>query len=608
MASLLEENELLRKRLNRDSISIARKFQDYQLQIDLLHNQLSAEREIHQKEIFQYALYLKSHNLQLDLEDLESAEPLPDLVRYQSPETSPSSTSSRTTEESLSEVDFEGSYRELSSEDKVAYLEARCIEFWSSYCTYRRLYHKLTTSYLIKQLMSDSSQDPNQPQEVEQLSDLNRPTAHSTREDDFELVPPVPRSPLFPNFPDQPPAPNSPTMPTFDDKVYKHLPTFTGDTSHATARGHILGFEDYCQIHSIPEGDWGIKYVRFGLSLKGKAREWYENNKIADPTTATSIQFAELLKRFASRYGSNGSSEVGKYLLWSNLSIKEGEEIDEFVDRLSSLAKELNKSELESCIAFSQAMPQVVSQHLFIDANAKLHELVERAKQQSRSLNMMQGSIAMDIAKSMPPSFAQATSKPKEDELKQKIDELERKIAQAQLSPQLQKQQVVTAVEPLTKQDVDKILQNHVQKENLHQLVQSSKGTEEVVKRLQQRIDNLYEGQAASRGPPPAHSQPQPREGTPGQNSRNPGQRRPAGRGQGQGQNRPNNRTKRAITQSEIAAALADDSLPCPIHGTSGKDGPHPARLCRAIAGSAATGYDPNYTFTPRQNTQNQSN
>ena len=607
MASLLEENELLRKRLNRDSISIARKFQDYQLQIDLLHNQLSAEREIHQKEIFQYALYLKSHNLQLDLEDLESAEPLPDLVRYQSPETSPSSTSSRTTEESLSEVDFEGSYRELSSEDKVDYLEARCLEFWSSYCTYRRLYHKLTTSYLIKQLMSDPSQDPTQPQEVERLTEPNRPPVRNSQEDDFEFVPP--RSPLFPNFPAQPPPPQPPKMPTFDDKIYKHLPTFTGDTSHATARGHILGFQDYCQIHSIPEEDWGIKYVRFGLSLKGKAREWYENNKIDDPSAATRIEFAELLKRFASRYGSNGSSEVGKYLLWSNLSIKEGEEIDEFVDRLSSLATELGKSELESCIAFSQAMPQVVSQHLFIDANAKLHELVERAKQQSRSLNMMQGSIAMDIAKSMPPSFAQAsTSTTKDGELKQKIEELERKLVQAQLSPQLQKQRVVAAAEPLTKQDVDKILQNHVQKENIHQLVQSSKSTDEVVKRLQQRIDSLYEGQVASRGPPPAHSQPQPREGTSGQNSRNQGQRRPPGRGQGQGQNRPNNRTKRAITQSEIAAALADDSLPCPIHGTSGREGPHPARLCRAIAGSAATGYDPNYTFTPRQNTQNQSN
>ena len=300
-------------------------------------------------------------------------------------------------------------------------------------------------------------------------------------------------------------------MPTFDDKIYKHLPTFTGDTSHTTARGHILGFQDYCQIHSIKEEEWGTKYVRFGLSLKGKAREWYENNKIENPSAATAGDFASLLKRFASRYGSNGSSEVGKYLLWSNLSIKEGEEIDEFVDRLSSLATELGKSELEACIAFSQAMPQVVSQHLFIDTKAKLHDLVERAKQHSRSLNMMQGSIAMDIAKSMPPSFAQATaSTDKDDELKQKIEELERKLVQTQLSPQLQKQQVVAAAEPLTKQDVDKILQNHVQKENIHQLVQSSKSMDEMVRRLQQRIDGLYEGKVPSRGLPPTQNQPQP--------------------------------------------------------------------------------------------------
>jgi len=423
----------------------------------------------------------------------------------------------------------------------------------------------------------DPTPDPNYPGEVPDKTKKRIPIRGNQGN--------PPESP--PHYPPQGSPPSSPNMANYRDEEFKQLPIFSGDLTKSTARGHVLAFRDYCDMHNFTSP--AVKYTKFRYSLKGKAREWFENNKHRDGTAATEAEYEDLLKRFARRYGTTGSSAVNKHLIWANLALKEGEDLDDFLDRMGALQDELGKTEMDACIQFRNALPANVGRFLYIDDNTKLSDLAERAKQYTGQLNMMQSpTMSMDMNKAMPATYAQASaSSSAEKEMAAKIEQLESKLRsiEKQESSSI-KESPPEAASSLTARDIEDVLRRQREADNLSQLTTNSRVMEDTMRQISQRLDayNMY-GLLSLQGDKTGQTQ------TRGPQNHGPHGQAPSGQN-----SRPytSTRTKSRITMEQVIEALKDDNKPCPIHGDRGKN-PHNARMCKTIAAIIAGSYDPEY-------------
>lgn len=161
----------------------------------------------------------------------------------------------------------------------------------------------------------------------------------------------------------------------------RNLPFFNGE-GNSNARSHLLSFDDWLCINN--KNDPKEKYKTFALTLKGKARLWFEKNKIPNPTIATEDDWKEIRRKFEQRFSGYGTSDIERLDYWTNLAWNSSTPIDDYADICTSLGKELKKTDLEVKIAFRNGLPVSIAKMLFYSDD--LDVMIEKAKDSYRTL------------------------------------------------------------------------------------------------------------------------------------------------------------------------------------------------------------------------------
>ena len=149
--------------------------------------------------------------------------------------------------------------------------------------------------------------------------------------------------------------------------LLKYMPKFEGEGKDKdSAAEHVHAFKDYLAIHEVrivaeggDEPDWELIYKRFGYSLLGLAKNWFEDQKLATQAKAYNENklnnMTEAFKREFSRYG---STRVEKNIAWEMLRWDpKTERLDTFMQRIQELADDLGKDAEDIHNAFVKAMP-----------------------------------------------------------------------------------------------------------------------------------------------------------------------------------------------------------------------------------------------------------
>jgi len=209
----------------------------------------------------------------------------------------------------------------------------------------------------------------------------------------------------------------------------KHLPSYSGErTEQVTAHQHLLSFKDFLKIQNIAQdGEWKLKYERFGQSLKGKARDWFEVNSYKG-NNFTKEKFEEICNKFLQRFSKFGSEELDRYSYWQRLKWDMVEPIDEFAEKIRQLGNELGKPDVEKAIAFKNSLPSYLAQALIFEMD--FETLVEKAKQAVRYY--AQDPVAAVVptlpkpatAASAVPLFSMSTSQNEVKDIKSDLSEL----------------------------------------------------------------------------------------------------------------------------------------------------------------------------------------
>ena len=103
--------------------------------------------------------------------------------------------------------------------------------------------------------------------------------------------------------------------------LLKYLPKFEGAAKEKdSATEHVHAFKDYLAIHevrTVAEGadvpDWELIYKRFGYSLIGLAKNWFEDRNLATQADEyNENKLNNMIKAFKREFSRFGSTRVEK--------------------------------------------------------------------------------------------------------------------------------------------------------------------------------------------------------------------------------------------------------------------------------------------------------
>ena len=110
--------------------------------------------------------------------------------------------------------------------------------------------------------------------------------------------------------------------------LLKYMPKFEGGGKDKdSAAEHVHAFKDYLAIHEVrivaeggDEPDWELIYKRFGYSLLGLAKNWFEDQKLATQAEAyNENKFNNMIEAFKREFNRYGSTRVEKNIAWEML-------------------------------------------------------------------------------------------------------------------------------------------------------------------------------------------------------------------------------------------------------------------------------------------------
>jgi len=205
------------------------------------------------------------------------------------------------------------------------------------------------------------------------------------------------------NTPTPKPPENHKSKPNYPPKMdaYKGLPFFSGKPGES-ASSHMMTLNDYFNCHKVDKTDYDEMQTRFAMSLKEKARIWFQQNEIKpkkknpdDPACTefekiTKDQWEKLLEKFTNRFSDIGTTEWEKHQAWQELKLKDKEAVEDYVDRINYLKHILEKRDLEANMAFHKGLPIEIQSQVLVEDDldkmiAKTKQILFFRQQQSKS-------------------------------------------------------------------------------------------------------------------------------------------------------------------------------------------------------------------------------
>ena len=121
----------------------------------------------------------------------------------------------------------------------------------------------------------------------------------------------------------------------------RNLPKFSGEKT-VSAYNHLDAFGDYLEIQQINVADANVAEIitRFGYSLFGKAKKWFNQGRDGRPH-ATVADWNALNEQFKQHFNPVGNTREEQIASWRNIKWDGNETLDEFSYRVTQLGKAL---------------------------------------------------------------------------------------------------------------------------------------------------------------------------------------------------------------------------------------------------------------------------
>ena len=136
-------------------------------------------------------------------------------------------------------------------------------------------------------------------------------------------------------------------------------PKFSGKTGEEPFQHTLIATDWMKQMNYRDTGIVRKRYMKFALTLEGKAREWYEDTDIPR-------DYDELCQKFIKRFSVEGKSLKNLHEKWRDLRFNpDTDNIEKFVRKVKSLAKHLGYQEVAVVNTIKSAMPTDVYRALY---------------------------------------------------------------------------------------------------------------------------------------------------------------------------------------------------------------------------------------------------
>ena len=137
----------------------------------------------------------------------------------------------------------------------------------------------------------------------------------------------------------------------------KNLPKFSGEKTES-ADNHLDAFDDYLEIQQIDVADANVAQIitRFGYSLFGKAKKWFNQGRDGRPH-ANVADWNALKEQFKQQFNPVGNTREEQMASWRNIKWDGNETLDEFSYRVTQLGKALGLNDQHILDTFKLGLP-----------------------------------------------------------------------------------------------------------------------------------------------------------------------------------------------------------------------------------------------------------
>ena len=137
----------------------------------------------------------------------------------------------------------------------------------------------------------------------------------------------------------------------------RNLPKFSGEKTES-ADNHLDAFDDYLEIQQINAADANVAQIitRFGYSLLGKAKKWFNQGRDGRPH-ATVADWNALKEQFKQQFNPVGNTTEEQMASWRNIKWDGNETLNEFSYRVTQLGKALGLNDQHILDTFKLGLP-----------------------------------------------------------------------------------------------------------------------------------------------------------------------------------------------------------------------------------------------------------
>ena len=137
----------------------------------------------------------------------------------------------------------------------------------------------------------------------------------------------------------------------------RNLPKFSGEKTEL-ADNHLNAFDDYLEMQQIHVADANVAQIitRFGYSLFGKAKKWFNQSRDGRPH-ATVADWNALKEQFKQQFNPVGNTREEQKASWRNVKWNGNETLDEFSYRVTQLGKALGLNDQHILDTFKLGLP-----------------------------------------------------------------------------------------------------------------------------------------------------------------------------------------------------------------------------------------------------------
>ena len=174
----------------------------------------------------------------------------------------------------------------------------------------------------------------------------------------------------------------------------RNVPTCSGEKTESIDN-HLDAFDDYLEIQQIDVADANVAQIitRFGYSLFGKAKEWFNQGRDGRPL-ATVADWNALKEQFKQQFNPVGNTREEQMASWRNFKKDGNETLDEFSYRVTQLGKVLDLNDQHILDTFKLGLPSNIYVNLIhIDGMQAMLNMAKRLMAVSKGPSPGAGAI-----------------------------------------------------------------------------------------------------------------------------------------------------------------------------------------------------------------------